>query len=254
MRQKGLPYRVALVLVWSLASMLLRVSRAGAESVLDLEAGAVFSGYNDVRIPGKGGTMISLSRDLRSESVPYGRIRIGYRLGSRHSLSLLAAPLRVEAAGKTTKDVIYMGEIFPSGTDLSARYRFDSYRLSYRWDGLRRKRFEAGIGFTAKIREASITLSGGGRNAEKKNTGFVPIVNFRLAWRPAERFTALLEGDALAAPQGRAEDVFWGAVWKPGKRIGYKAGYRLLEGGADNDEVYTFSLFRSAALGAIIEL
>lgn len=236
------------------ALMLSIVSSALAGTFVDLEAGAVFSGYNDVRIPGKGGTMISLSRELSSESVPYARARIGRRFGGRHNLSLLIAPLRIEAAGTADKDIVYLGETFPKGTALAASYRFDSYRLTYRWDGLRRGSLEAGVGFTAKIRDAAISLSGGGRGAEKKNTGFVPIVNFRVAWRPTERLTALLEGDALAAPQGRAEDVFAGASWRLGKRVSLKAGYRLLEGGADNDEVYTFSLFHYAVLGASFEL
>jgi hypothetical protein len=35
-------------------------------------------------------------------------------------------------------------------------------------------------------------------------------------------------------------------------RIGLKLGYRILEGGADNDEVYNFSLFNYAVIGAIM--
>jgi hypothetical protein len=240
--------------LWVLPVMILSFSPALAGYFVDLEIGAVFSGYNDVRIPGDGGTLISLSRELSSDAVPYGRARIGRTFGGRHSLSLLVAPLRIEASGTADKEVAYMGKIFPQGTDLISSYRFDSYRLTYRWGGLRRRKIEAGIGLTAKIRDASISLSGAGSSAEKKNTGFVPIVNFRVAWSPADRLTALLEGDALAAPQGRAEDVFAGAVWRLGRRVSLKAGYRVLEGGADNEEVYTFSLFHYAALGVVVEL
>lgn len=240
--------------VWIAALMLSVVRPASAGTFIDLEAGAVFSGYNDVRIPGEGGTLISLSRELNSDIAPYGRARIGRSFGERHSLSLLIAPLRIKASGIAAKEVAYMGETFAKGTALTSSYRFDSYRLTYRWDGLRSNKLEAGIGFTAKIRDASISLDGAGRSAVKKNTGFVPIVNFRVAWHPVERLTALFEGDALAAPQGRAEDVFAGAAWRLGKRVSLKAGYRILEGGADNDEVYTFSLFHYAALGVIVEL
>ncbi len=240
--------------VGGLVTLLFLGSSASAAFFIDLEAGAVFNGYNDVRIPGKGGTRISLSRELNSEAVPYGRARIGRSLGKRHNLSLLVAPLRIEASGIAAKDIVYLGETFTSGSALTSSYRFDSYRLTYRWDGLHRRKLEAGIGFTAKIRHASISLSDTDRCVEKKNTGFVPIVNFRVAWRPSERLTALLEGDALAAPQGRAEDVFVGAAWRLGKRVSLKAGYRLLEGGTDNDEVYTFSLFHYAAMGAMIDL
>ncbi|NNJ51549.1 MAG: hypothetical protein HKP17_00020, partial [Ignavibacteriaceae bacterium] len=34
---------------------------------LDIETGAVFSGYNDVRIPGNGGTLFSLSEELEAD-------------------------------------------------------------------------------------------------------------------------------------------------------------------------------------------
>ena len=49
-------------------------------------------------------------------------------------------------------------------------------------------------------------------------------------------------GDALAAPQGRAEDVLAALTYGKSDKFRIKIGYRILEGGADNDEVYTFSL------------
>ena len=66
------------------------------------------------------------------------------------------------------------------------------------------------------------------------------------------RATFLLEGDALAAPQGRAEDIFAGILVHTGKRWSVKAGYRFLEGGADNDEVYTFALVHYLAAGVVV--
>lgn len=225
-----------------------------ARTTIDMELGSVFSGYNDVRIPGKGGTLFSLSRELRSDNSAFGRLRAGYRFGGRHTVSILAAPLRINSSGSSPRDIMYKGKIFPAGSTLTSRFRFDSYRLTYRWDAIRRERLTAGFGFTSKIRDASISLEGGGQSAEKKNTGFVPIVNFRLAYALSGRLTALLEGDALAAPQGRAEDVFGGASCRLGRRVSLKAGYRVLEGGAENDEVYTFSLFHYAVVGAIVDL
>ena len=63
------------------------------------------------------------------------------------------------------------------------------------------------------------------------------------------KFGIIFEGDALAAPQGRAEDVLIAATYPLSDRFKILAGYRILEGGADNDEVYTFSLFHYAAFG-----
>jgi hypothetical protein len=34
--------------------------------------------------------------------------------------------------------------------------------------------------------------------------------------------------------------------------VSLKAGYRILEGGADNDKVYTFSLFHHAVAGIVV--
>jgi hypothetical protein len=134
-------------------------------------------------------------------------------------------------------------------TDITGDYKFNSYRLTYRYDLVKKPRIEFGVGFTAKIRDARIALSSAGLNEEKVNVGFVPIINFRLLWNIDNKFGLLLEGDALAAPQGRAEDVLLAAAYTLSDRFKIRAGYRILEGGADNAEVYTFSLFHYAAVG-----
>ncbi len=58
----------------------------------------------------------------------------------------------------------------------------------------------------------------------------------------------------MAAPQGRAEDVLIAATYKLSVKVALKTGYRILEGGADNDEVYNFSLFNYALVGLSITL
>ena len=99
----------------------------------------------------------------------------------------------------------------------------------------------------------STRLSSGSLAAEKTNVGFVPLVNFSLERRLGARATLLVAGDALAAPQGRAEDVFAGVLVSLGKKVSLKAGYRLLEGGADNDEVYTFAAIHYLAAGLVVK-
>jgi hypothetical protein len=122
--------------------------------------------------------------------------------------------------------------------------------VTYRYDFYRRDRLYLGIGFTGKIRDAAIGVEGSGQRAEKTNTGFVPLINFRAQWSISSRFGVLLDGDALAAPQGRAEDVLLAFTTSASKNLQFKIGYRLLEGGADNDEVYTFALVNYLVLGA----
>jgi hypothetical protein len=223
-----------------------------AQFQFDLETGGVFSGYNDVRIPGDGGTLFSLSEELETDPSAFYRIRIFYDFNPRHHLGLLFAPLSLNATGKLDRALIFESETFPANTALDATYRFNSYRLVYRYDFLRKEKLELGIGFTAKIRDAEISVRGNGIESKKTNLGFVPIIHFRLLWNFYNRLGLLLEGDALAAPQGRAEDVIAALKYQLSDRVGLKLGYRLLEGGADNDVVYTFSLINYAVLGTII--
>ncbi len=229
-------------------------SGARARPGIDLEAGVAFSGYNDVRIPGDSGTEFSLSEELSADPTAFFRVRLSTTFGYRHTVSVLAAPLRIRSEGTVDRDVLFEEETFDAGTPLEALFRFDSYRLSYRYDFHRGKRSRAGVGLTAKIRNAAISIEGGGRDSEKTNTGFVPLINFGVLWRATEHVGLLLEGDALVGPQGRAEDVLLAAVYEPIERLRLKLGYRILEGGADVDEVYNFTLINYVALGVILTL
>jgi hypothetical protein len=222
-----------------------------AQVDLDIETGAVFSGYNDVRIPGDQGTLFSLSEELEAEPGIFYRIRVFYNFNDRHHLGALYAPLSINSTGQLDRDLIFEGETFPANTPLETIYKFNSYRLVYRYDFLRKEKINIGVGFTAKIRDAKIAVKGGGLESEKTNVGFVPIIHFRLLWKFYENVAFLIDGDALAAPQGRAEDVLAALIYKASDKIDIKAGYRIVEGGADNDEVYNFALINYASIGAI---
>lgn len=99
-----------------------------------------------------------------------------------------------------------------------------------------------------------ISLECGDLQSEKTDLGFVPLVNFVLNWQATNRFGLLLDGDALAAPQGRAEDVLAAGIYKLSETISLKAGYRILEGRAGSKKLYTFSLFHYGVIGAIFIL
>ncbi|MEE4256024.1 MAG: hypothetical protein V2I47_03215 [Bacteroidales bacterium] len=222
---------------------------SNAQVFIDAESGAVFTGYNDVRIPGDSGTTFSLKDDLEAKPAAFIRLKAGITIRSRHTISVLFAPLKIKSEGLSEMDIDFNGVRFPNNTQLNATYKFNSYRITYRYDIVKRPKFEFGLGFTAKIRDAEISLSDEGTSSSKKNVGFVPIINFRLYWKIHEKFGLLLEGDALAAPQGRAEDVLLAGTYKLSDHFLFRAGYRILEGGADNDEVYNFALIHYASFG-----
>ena len=246
MRRKSLCILFALVIL-----SLLAFSRAEAQWFLDFETGLVSSGYNDVRIPGDTGTEFSLTEDLQTDSAVFFRFRLGYQFKERHTLSAFVAPLSLDASGRVGQDIFFFEETFPANTDLSGVYRFNSYRLTYRYDFIRKKKLTLGFGFTAKIRDAAISVEGGGLSSEKTNVGFVPLLNFRLNWRFADKFGLLFEGDALASPggEGRAEDVLLALQLRLNENISFRAGYRILEGGANVEEVYNFALLHFFSVG-----
>ena len=213
----------------------------------DTETGAAFSGINDVRIPGDTGSEFSFNDDLKIDPAWFVRLRLGKTFASRHTISLLAAPLLFRSKGKFDRDIDFAGETFDRGEFVRGTYRFDSYRITYRYDFFLEP-LELGAGVTLKIRDAAIALDGT-KYAASTNTGFVPLINFRLYRAFTDRWGFLLEGDALAAPQGRAEDVNAAMTVDLSDHVRLRLGYRILEGGADNDEVYTFSLIHYASVG-----
>lgn len=223
-----------------------------AQLFVDAETGAAVTGYNDVRIPGDGGTTFSLSEDLKADPKIFYRIRAGIRFLDRHTISALYAPLEIKSTGTLPGDIMFNGGNFDANSPLIAFYKFNSYRLTYRYEIVQKPKFEFGIGFTAKIRDAAISLAGGSDASVKTNVGFVPIINFRMAWMINESLGILFEGDALAAPQGRAEDILLAATYNISENFRFRAGYRILEGGADNDEVYNFALIHYASAGVTV--
>jgi len=227
---------------------------AAAGWFVDVEAGGAFPGYNDVQVPNDpSGTRFSLVEALDVPPVPVVRIRAGFAAG-RHEISAFAAPLRLEGEGTLATDVAFDGSLFPAGTAVEGLYRFDSYRLTWRYRLYESPRLAFSAGLTAKIRDAEIRLEGGGVTAAETNTGFVPLASFSLAWTPDGRWGALLDGDALVGPVGRAEDVFLGATFRAAETLRLRLGYRMVEGGADVESVYNFTLVSFLTMGATLEL
>lgn len=225
---------------------------AGVEA--EVEASLVIASRNDTRIPGAGGSKLSLVDDLSTDPAPAFRLRAGYRIADRHLITALYAPLQVNARGSVNRDVLFMGASYPAGTPLLAVYRFNSYRLTYRYSIVWGRGWDVAAGFTAKIRDAETSLYGV-EARRKTNTGFVPLLNIHVAWRPGGgKFGFVFDVDALAAPQGRAEDVLLAATWAFHDKLELRAGYRMVEGGADNDEVYSFAWLHYGVIGLKMSL
>jgi len=241
-------------LVTFVIMIVLVASNVKAKWLFNVESGIAYNGYNDIRIPGDTGSKFSLTDDLKSDGTGFIRLRLDREWGGRHRLSFLAAPLRIEASGTINRDIDYNGVRFNAGEFLESRYRFDSYRVTYSYAFIKSDQIRIDLGLTAKVRDASITIQGEDSQSEKSNVGFVPLVNFAIDWSLSSKSGLIFEGDALAAPQGRAEDVLLAIYTYPLDRLQLRLGYRVLEGGADNDEVYSFALVHYLTAGLTFAL
>ena len=160
------------------------------------------------------------------------------------------APFEFSATGTFNNDVFFVDQTFTAGEPVDATYRFDSYRASYRYTFHDGEHWHWRIGITAKIRDAEISLSQPGKSASDANTGLVPLLNLYAEYRLADRWLAVLDFDGLASPQGRAIDLALTARYDINRQWFIGGGYRMLEGGADNSEVYNFAWFNYLVLSA----
>ena len=233
------------------------ISSAHAQFWVDFESGLVLgTPYNKISIPNAGGTPFDLgSNNFKIQPIGYARARIGVTFNDRHTITALYAPLTATYKGQFDQVVNFNGLAFAPNEAITAMYQFNSYRLTYRYAIVRSKRFRLGVGFTAKIRDADVRLISDQQDTHFSNEGFVPLLNIFSIYRLSERWRLMLEADALAgAGPGRAEDVFLGLGYDFGPRFGLRAGYRVVEGGADVKSVYNFTWINYGSIGARLNL
>jgi hypothetical protein len=161
------------------------------------------------------------------------------------------APLSIEGTGLLSTPVDFNDVRFEPGIATEASYRFDSYRLTYRYRLVGKPKWRVDIGLSGKLRVAEIELAQEGASASYSNTGFVPLLYASAAWRPSPRWALTLDADGAAAPQGRAFDVSLKLYRHVSDRWSVSLGYRTLEGGADVEDIYTFAWFHYVTFSAV---
>ena len=210
---------------------------------VELEAGPTWQSYNDVEIPNDGtATRFSLQDLAGSGPWPAMRAYLVWNINERHSLRAMAAPLSITETGVPDVAISFAGTDYAAGVATEATYRFDSYRIGYRYrlgDGQGDLVWR--IGLTVKIRDAEIKLRQGDITSRKLDTGFVPLLHVGGDWKFARAWSLLLDVEALAGGPGRAEDVSLKLSRDLSDTWSVAGGYRMVEGGADVDAVYTFA-------------
>jgi hypothetical protein len=228
-----------------------------SQLTIDLEGFYAFQDYNEVRVPNESGTTFDLNREFELQQPAIApRLRVTYQFGKNH-LSGLFAPLTTKYEGAAPRDIFFEGAQFYEGEFIYGKYTFNSYRLTYRRDLIDDDNWLFGIGFTAKIRDAEIALESENSSSSKLNVGFVPLIRIVGAYK-LDKWRFFIEGDGLFGGPGRAFDAFGGVSYKTmlgqNQPLHIKAGYRIVEGGADVGEVYNFTVFHLASIGVILPL
>lgn len=218
-------------------------SAFASEWELRIESGAFWQGRNDFRVPGNSGSLVSIPKVGGDSARFVYRFNASKTFRENHQIRLTIAPLSFKQAGRLPNPVQFDGTEFSKNTPTELTYRFNSYRIGYVYTFVSSKAWTLKLGLTAKVRDAKIGLSQGLLSRENTNVGFVPLISIYSAYNFSEKTFLELDIDALAAPQGRAEDIRLSVVHFPIENLGLDIGYRTLEGGADNDNVYTFSWF-----------
>jgi hypothetical protein len=230
---------------------------AAAEVRFSVEGLTFWQSLNEVKIPGNTGTKFSLA-EFEKGAVLGGRIYAGYRFNKHHEFRALYAPFLLERSGRFDQTVNFEGKSFAAGVETETIYKFNSYRLTYAYH------FDLGVdpsenwqwalGFTAKVRDAEISLRQGVNQAKKTDLGFVPLLHVQGLRKLSRLWAFRLDFDGLVAPQGRALDLslylernLWHA--EPNQNIHGAIGYRTLEGGADNETVYNFAWLHALVFG-----
>lgn len=220
--------------------------------IFELEGGAAWQSYNDVEIPNDGSaTRFSLSGLAGRGPWPAARVYLTWNLGERHGLRALAAPFSLTETGVAQAPIDFEGRRFSAGAPLEATYTFNSYRLTYRFRLRASERTMAWIGFTAKVRDATVELQQGGTATRKDNVGFVPLLHLAGEWRAVPRWRLSFDADALAGGPGRAIDAALKVGYDLRNDLTLQAGYRTLEGGADVEETYNFAWLHCAVASIV---
>jgi len=216
---------------------------------LELEGGLAWQSKNDLQIPNdSAGDRLSLSDISEGPELAY-RVTAEHTFSERHTVRVIFAPLAFRQTGEFSTPVNFDGETFAANQQTATSYRFNSYRVGYRYSLIPDGPFQLKAGGTIKIRDAKVRLSQGELSESYANVGVVPLLSAQALYAPTEKFSLLFDIEGLGAPQGRAIDALFGARYNIDEQVDLTLGYRMLEGGADNDDVYTFSWIHYAVVG-----
>jgi hypothetical protein len=212
---------------------------------ITLEGGVIWQDRNDIRVPNATGTLFSLPDVIGRGTEGLFRAEADFRVAERHGFRVVYAPLEITDSGVLPRAVSFAGVGFSPGPATEAAYKFNSYRVTYRYHLYDGATWSWRIGATGFIRDARIALRQNEVYAEDTDVGFVPLVYLQGLARIGENWRFAFDIDGLAASQGRAFDIAAKLGYSVSDQVRLEFGYRTIEGGADVEQVFNFAWLNS---------
>lgn len=241
-------------LIFSTTILILPSSASGQQLSVEGETGLIWFSRNDVRIPNDGGTEFDMMNLIGSEVAPFFRFRVNLSFDERHTVRALLAPLSKIGTGSFDEPIIFEETTFEANTPIDGTYRFNTYRLTYRYTFYNQNNWVLGAGLAGLIRDAEVALAQPDRSDSSPDFGFVPLLHLYVQRDLGAGLSLTLDGETLAGPQGRATDAALTFNYKVSNNWSMNAGYRVLEGGADVDQVYNFAWINYVLIGLQVDI
>ncbi|MGA0935859.1 MAG: hypothetical protein ACO3R5_12115 [Pseudohongiellaceae bacterium] len=238
---------ICLLLIFPGTAVEPALAQAGrAPIMVETEFGPGWQSRNDVKIPNDTfGTRFALDAVTGSGPWLTARVNLIWDANEKHGMRVLLAPLNLSETGRLQVNTDFADSTFQAGQPVEARYRFNSWRVSYRYHLVEKARWNLWIGGTLKVRDAEIKLHQGTTTANDDDVGLVPLFYLAGTYQLDQHWTLKADMDALAGGPGRAIDLGLRLDYTLNDRWSIGAGYRGLEGGANTDDVYNFAWFNS---------
>lgn len=179
-----------------------------------------------------------------------GRVGLGLQLAPRQELRLVYAALDFDEMGRSSHPGVFQDHASSAGPPMEAIYRFDSYRLGWRYTMLENAEWTWKLGATTRVRSAEISLRQGEVMESRRDTTLLPLLTLYGEYRFAPRWRGILDFEGLTGGGGRAIDLGLRVSYDMTRNWALGAGYRMLDTSVDGANLYNFGRFNSLGVNA----